>query len=241
MAKSVGSRDSQSGIACVTCLMAGMVSILAVSMIACGGAIAPQSASTTPPGPISDGSLSQQYFGMHLDSDVLSTRLPWPTFPFGLLRMNSTETRWSDIDQGSGVYDFTKVDKWLNALSQHQSTNPAGNYQIVFTVYSVPNYISSSPTDPCSYNPTSGHDPGSCDPPVDVNPDGSGTDRTFTNFITALAQHANGRIHYWEMWNEPNDMTFWSGTIPQMVRMAQDARCVIVGTDCNSHTNYTVK
>jgi hypothetical protein len=222
--------------------MVGLVGVLAVSMTACGGGVTPRSASTTPPGnPIPPGSLSQQYFGMHLDPGVLHGTLPWPTFPFGLLRMNSTETRWSDIDQGNGVYDFTKVDKWLALVSQNQVTNAAGNYQIVFTTYSVPGYISSNPLDPCNYNATSGHDPGSCDPPTDVNADGSGTDKTFTDFITALAQHANGRIHYWEMWNEPNDMTFWSGSLAQMVRMAQDARCVIVGTDCNSQTNYTVK
>jgi hypothetical protein len=50
------------------------------------------------------------------------------------------------------------------------------------------------------------------------------------------------KIEYWEVWNEPNDITLWNGTLAQLARMAQDARCVIVGgTDCNSLTNYSAK
>ena len=85
-------------------------------------------------------------------------------------------------------------------------------------MYSTPAYISSNPTDACDFSSTSGHPAGSCDPPADVCADGTGTDATFTNFVTALAQHMNNdslpKIHYWEIWNEPNDVTFWNGTSP---------------------------
>jgi hypothetical protein len=197
--------------------------------------------------------ITPQYFGMHIDVQALSggnPPLPWPTtltpiLPFGTIRMNSTETRWSEIDKGNGNYDFATLDQWRTLYQQNEGANPAGDYQIIFTLYSVPKYISSNPTDGCNFSNTSGHQPGSCDPPADVCSDGTGTDQAFTDFVTALAQHVNGdslpKIHYWEIWNEPNDITFWNGSLPQLARMAQDARCVIVGTDCNSLTSYTAK
>jgi hypothetical protein len=38
-----------------------------------------------------------------------------------------------------------------------------------------------------------------------------------------------GHIKYYEIWNEPNDTGFWRGTTAQLVRMAQDAACIIKG------------
>jgi hypothetical protein len=241
------------------------VSVFATSLAACGGGTGTP-ATTTPTPPVScSGStssvvpvakaaapasaqalspLSPQYFGMHIDVGAIATppTLAWPAIPFGMIRMHSTETRWNDIDQGGGVYDFSTLDQWRSLYQQNEVGNPAGNYQLVFTMYSTPAYISSNPTDACDFSSTSGHPAGSCDPPADVCADGTGTDATFTNFVTALAQHMNNdslpKIHYWEIWNEPNDVTFWNGTLPQLARMAQDARCVIVGTNCNSLTTY---
>lgn len=243
-------------------LAAGIV--LAAGLVACGGGTASAPATTTPTPPVNCSgaaaapraakaavpasaspqvlsALSPQYFGMHIDVGAIATppTLPWPTFPFGMIRMNSTETRWSDIDQGNGQYNFDKLDLWRNLYKKN------GNYQIVFTIYSVPAYISSNPTDSCNFVSTSSHTPGSCDPPADVCADGTGTDQAFTDFVTALAQHVNSdglpNIEYWEVWNEPNDVTLWNGTLAQLARMAQDARCVIVGTDCNSLTSYSAK
>jgi hypothetical protein len=251
-------------------LVAGLV--FAISLVACGGGTASTPASTGPTPPSCSGSaasvapaakaavatasaqalsaLSPQYFGMHIDVGAIATppTLPWPAFgtsnyiPFGTIRMLSTETRWSDMDQGNGQYDFSTLDLWRTLYQQNEVGNLAGDYQIMFTIYSVPKYISSDPTDACAFNSSSGHPPGSCDPPTDVCADGTGTDAAFTNFVTALAQHVNSdslpKIHYWEIWNEPNNTPFWSGTLPQLARMAQDARCVIVGTNCNSLTTY---
>lgn len=249
-----------------TLLQGGIVAALFGSLIACGGG---SSSNVTPPPPVTCGKaattapaamtsvpygspqalspLSPQYFGMHIDVGVLANppAYPWPTFPIGTIRMHSTETRWSDIDKGTGQYDFSKVDEWRTLYQQNEVGNPAGDYQLIFTLYSVPAYISSKPSDGCFFNSSSGHPPGSCDPPADVCSDGTGTDQAFTDFVTALAQHVNSdslpKIHYWEVWNEPNDITFWNGTMPQLARMAQDARCVIVGTDCNSLTTYSAK
>ena len=249
-------------------LDSGIVAVLFGSLIACGGgssspkivppppvtcgktasAVAPAARTSVPyASPQALSPLSPQYFGMHIDVGVLANppAYAWPTFPIGTIRMHSTETRWSDMDKGTGQYDFSTLDKWRTLYQQNEVGNLAGDYQLIITLYSVPSYISSNPSDGCSFASTSGHQPGSCDPPADVCSDGTGTDEAFTNFVTALAEHVNSdnlpKIHYWEVWNEPNNITFWNGTLPQLARIAQDARCVIVGTNCNSLTTYTAK
>ena len=42
-----------------------------------------------------------QYFGMHYVKGQ-----PWPTIPFGSLRLWDTDTRWQQMNPVSGVYRF---------------------------------------------------------------------------------------------------------------------------------------
>lgn len=58
--------------------------------------------------------------------------------------------------------------------------------------------------------------------------------------MTALASRYKGRIRYYEIWNEWNVALYWKGTPAQLVRMAQDARCVVVGPErgCNPQSSF---
>ncbi len=69
--------------------------------------------------------------------------------------------------------------------------------------------------------------PGACDPPSDVNADGSGTDAALIAFLTALATHVGTKITYWEAWNEANISSEYAGTWQQLVRMAEDMRSTV--------------
>jgi hypothetical protein len=140
---------------------------------------------------------------------------PWPTVTFDSYRLWDTNTRWSGLNPGPGQYDWTILDAWLSAGEQHGSAP-------LMTLAMTPLWASSDPNNPiCHYGP------GQCAPPNDLNADGSGSDQHWKDFITAIAQHVGKKITYWEIWNEPNNNFFWSGTAAQMARMAQDARSII--------------
>lgn len=144
---------------------------------------------------------------------------PWPTVPFRSLRLWDTDTRWAELNPAEGQYDWSVLDGWLSAIQQHDST-------AILTLAMTPQWASSDPSNPiCHYGP------GQCAPPDDVNPDGSGTDQHWKDFITAIAQHVGTRITYWEVWNEPNNDFFWTGTFAQLARMAQDARGIILSVN----------
>jgi hypothetical protein len=148
---------------------------------------------------------------------------PWPEVPFAGIRLWNTGTTWADLNPSMGTYDWTQMDKWLASAGQH-------NNNVLYTFGGVPQWASSNPSDPICI-PL----PGNCDPPRDLNADGTGTDQIWKDFITALVQHnANSptaHIRHWEMWNEPHNGFYWNGTSAQLVRMVADAYAIIKAAD----------
>src|SRR5205823_7668241 len=103
-------------------------------------------------------------------------------------------------------------------------------------------WASSGPTDTtCAYADIAGG-PGQCQPPVDLNSDGTGPDKHWIDWVSAVASRYKGQIKYYEIWNEWNAKVFWVGTPAQLVRMEQDARCVVEGppavSSCNPDSTF---
>jgi polysaccharide biosynthesis protein PslG len=148
---------------------------------------------------------------------------PWPELQFSELRLWGTQTSWADLNPSDGVYDWTVLDQWIASGQQH------GVDQFILTLAMTPPWASSNPTDPtCKFHP------GECDPPNDLNADGSGPDQHWKDYITAVTTHTKGQIRFWEIWNEPVNYYYWNGTFAQMVRMAKDARAIIRANDPNA-------
>jgi polysaccharide biosynthesis protein PslG len=165
------------------------------------------------------------YFGMDLNERVVHQPPPewgnpWPVVPIGSLRLWDSGVTWANINTAQGVYDWKLLDEWL------QDVQTFNIQEVLYTFGATPQWASSNPNDPiCPWGP------GECDPPKDLKPDGSGPDQIWKDFLTAIAGHSAGRIKYWEVWDEPKNVYFWHGTVPQMVRMAKDAREVILSID----------
>jgi hypothetical protein len=111
---------------------------------------------------------------------------------------------------------------------------------------------SGPPDDWCDYHDNGdkfGGGPGQCETNVDLKPDGTGTNATWRRWVTELVTHVKSLpagyapIRYYEIWNEPyRSDTLWQdpqcdskhscsfrGTWAQLLRMAEDARCIIQG------------
>lgn len=179
--------------------------------------------------------INSQYFGMHLNS----ISAPWPYFvvngqesalPFGAQRLWAAGVAWSQIDTAQGAaLDTTLLDEWLADPGQNGTS-----VNFLFTLARTPTWASQQPNDNSC---TDG--PGACDPPLDLNSDGSGADDVWIAWVTALAQHSAAQknaglpgISYYEIWNEWNASNYWNPTYSstaQLVRMEQDARCVVEG------------
>jgi hypothetical protein len=170
-------------------------------------------------------SIPSSFFGMHVNRFENGV-FPYPTIPFGSYRTLDSSVLWSDIETSAGNYNFTHLNARLAAAE-------AAGVDVVYTIYNTPTFHSSNSSDTtCATYPNNG--PGGCDPPVDVNPDGSGTDASLIAFLTALVNDAGTEIKYYEIWNEVNITTEWTGTNAQLLRMAQDARATILALNPNA-------
>ena len=165
------------------------------------------------------------YFGLHAQRIVMPPRLqmpaaPFPTVPFGSFRLWSIPD-WFQINGSPGRrYRWMALDRFLSLTEEHR-------VNVLYTIGHTPRWASSDPNDdscPPAYRP------GGCDPPKDLNSDGSGPDQYFKDFVSALAEHAKGKIQNYEMWNEPEGRQ-WRGTQQQLVRMTQDMNSIVKNVD----------
>lgn len=55
-----------------------------------------------------------------------------------------------------------------------------------------------------------------------------------TALVTHNANSTTAYVRYWEIWNEFDQPVTWKGTNAQLVRLAQDARSIILNADANA-------
>lgn len=144
----------------------------------------------------------------------------WPTGPFGGIRLwlQSPGTDWRSIETSRGVYNWTGLDEWLSVAGEN-------NVDVLYTFGNTPNWASLRPDETCGINGGAGGG-GCAAPPSDVD---SG-DNIWKEFVTALVEHSLASSHpikYYEIWNEPDLSTFWTGTNAQLVTMQDDAYTII--------------
>ncbi len=203
---------------------AGFWSVLVCCIIAASVWLGLRS-SAAAPGPT--GPVPPTFFGLQMHKPTAINQ-PWPTIPFGAGRLWDSGVSWSEVNPSKGVYDWDLLDKWLTNYHEH------GIDELLYTFGRVPQWASSKPNDSnCAFQGK-----GQCDPPDDLKPDGTGANQHWKDFVAAIAAHSkNSRgahIRYWEIWNEPYMEHQWTGTTAQLLRMAEDARSIILGVDPNA-------
>lgn len=207
----------------------------------------------------------------------------WPLnkpISYGLVRVWDSGAQWPTLQIAPGS-DPTNPNEfnWSPLKTLLQNAYSGGATTALYTMNRTPQFAlalsgscSNNPNQPacdktCNYyvaGKTAASDqPGQCYPPSDLNPDGSGTDQTWKNWVSALAQEAVSLcnagnaacIKYYEIWNEidrnnqgypfPNSSyaapylfgsssphntgNSYYGSFAELVRMTQDARCIILG------------
>jgi len=196
----------------------------------------PQAPNTTPAS-VSKG-VGQVVPSTFMDLHLGTTTIAWPTVSFGGLRLWDTNTGWAEINTGDGSYNWTTLDGYVSDALAH-------DVDLLYNLARTPTWASSKPNDnSCAYDSADQGGPGQCDAPNDLNADGTGSDAHWIKWVSAVAARYKGRIKYYEIWNEFNTNGIWSpnNTLQQLVRMEQDARCVVEGPPqgltCNPNSTF---
>jgi hypothetical protein len=149
----------------------------------------------------SNKAITKQFFMLH--------HAPIVTPAFGL--GNGTERLWDTLTNHRQLEPTTKGSYDPTALARLDALVDAYTAQGIDIIYcfgQMPNWATGN---------TSGGNAGSSYnnlPPT--NP------QDYADYCTFLANRYDGRIKYWEIWNEPNlASTFWSGTVAQLVTLHQ--------------------
>jgi len=156
------------------------------------------------------------FFGMNVNH--LDTPFPSPV-AYNTLRFWDDSTYWGLINTNNGVYDWTAIDYWTTS-EQSQGVSD-GEY--VLGGPPIPSFAQGSPL-------------------VGLNSDATGTNQFWRNWVAAVSQHFVDNkftISGYEIWNEFQTSRRWSGTAQQMMRLAEDARCIITGRGSITATEET--
>lgn len=147
-------------------------------------------------------------FGMHIHRAGSST--PWPSVPVPERRLWDARVTWPDIEPSKGQWRFGTLDNCLVMAQEHDQ-------DLLMTLGLTPRWASARPQEP------SGYQPGFAAEPVDI--------QDWRTFVTAVATRYKGRIHNYEIWNEPNLKQFWSGSVDQLLALTREASQIIHNID----------
>jgi hypothetical protein len=150
-----------------------------------------------------------QFFGMHFHR--LDTTTSWPRdIDIHTWRLLGTYIMWPNLEPQKGQWNFTLLDKLLGLAEEH-------HVEVLLPLVLSPPWASARPTEQSSYSP------GNAAEPKNI--------ADWENYIRTVATRYKGRIHYYEVWNEPNAKNFWSGSMPQLAELACSAYSIIKRVD----------
>lgn len=185
-------------------------------------------AATVPPPAPSGSAIPRSYFGMHFN--YLDTRWPAVNGAIGAVRIWDADSnldgsgagaQWADINEAPGVYDWSGLDARVAAAR-------ANGADLLYTLGGrTPQWASARP-DETDQSPGGGsvYGPGQAAEPK--------TDQIWQDWVRAIATRYKGKIRYWEIWNEPDIVSFYSGTPDKLIDLTRQAYAVLKQVDSNN-------
>jgi hypothetical protein len=154
------------------------------------------------------------YFGIHIHHLWQDTQ--WPSIDFGTWRLWDSHTLWAYLEPHPGQYDFSLLDKYVQAAQEH-------NVELVLTLEGTPTWASSRPAE------VPVHEGGGKDAPgIAAIPR---TASSWEDFLRVVGARYKGKIHYYEIWNEPMSRPYFSGQPQEMVGLVRSASTILKQID----------
>lgn len=158
----------------------------------------------------------ESYFGMHMHGIVVprpyTKRVtPWPDVPLGAWRLMDAYVKWYELEPKKGEFNFTRLDQYV-AIAREK------NVKVLLPLVGTPSWASARPGEVEGGNPV-----GSAAEPADRE--------DWRTFVRTVAERYKGQIEAYEIWNEPNEKNFWTGSIDQLVDMTREAFQIIKRAD----------
>jgi hypothetical protein len=158
--------------------------------------------------PASEQPIPPSYFGMHIHHAGKET--PWPSVPFHEWRLWDAYVTWPYLEPQQGRWNFEVLDSYVTMAEKN-------GVAVLLPLGMSPRWASMRPNEASTYQP------GNAAPPRDIN--------QWRTYVETVATRYKGRIHQYEIWNEPNLKMFWTGTVDQMLNLTREASEIIHSVD----------
>jgi Glycosyl hydrolase catalytic core len=150
-------------------------------------------------------------FGMHIHQATRGTQ--WPPVPFKSWRLWDTHTTWADLEPAKGQWNFSLLDQLVALAEVHHA-------EVLMTLAGTPTWASARPSEAPAKRP------GSAAEPRDME--------DWRTAVRVIASRYRGRIHEYEIWNEPNNAPFWSGKMEILANMTNEAAKILKEVDASN-------
>jgi hypothetical protein len=137
------------------------------------------------------------------------------TQKFGAIRIWDNGVRWDEVNTAAGVYDWTLLDQ---VVANAEAT---GAQRIMYVLGSTPSWLATDTSVPNYLNAA-----GANSMPASLS--------AWDDWVRAVVTRYKGRIDEWQVWNEVNFSSFWSGSVDQMVTLTQRASKIVNQIDPRS-------
>jgi hypothetical protein len=150
------------------------------------------------------GPIPRTLFGMHIHHMLRGAAqpTPWPPIPFGTWRLWDAYVAWPWIEPEKGKWDFANLDKYLSQAEQNR-------VDVLLPLGLSPTWASSRPEEKSSFGP------GYAANPTNL--------ADWHDYVRTVGTRYKGRVHAYEIWNEPNLKIFYTGSTAQLVQLASVA------------------
>ena len=140
----------------------------------------------------------------------LGAQTSWPAVRFGSWRLWDAGVAWPSLEPRRGEWQFERLDGYVDLAERH-------HVDLLLPLALTPAWASSDTQQVSSSASTS------MPKPPDLG--------LWRQYVYAVASRYRGRIHAYEIWNEPNMDQFYSGSVRQMVGIVREARGALKQVD----------
>ena len=149
------------------------------------------------------GPVPREYWGLHIHrAGALGS---WPA-AFGAWRLWDARVAWPNLEPNPGQWRFDALDEYVEMAREHR-------VEILLPLGMSPSWASARPSEVSSYSP------GATAEPADL--------QRWRDYVRTVAQRYKGRVRHYEIWNEPNLRSFYTGSTATM--RSEERR---VGKEC---------
>ena len=152
--------------------------------------------------------IPREFFGLHIHRADQGTA--WPNIPFGSWRLWDAYVTWAQLESAQGKWDFSRLDRYVGLAKHH-------NVEILLPLANTPQWAAARPGEPSGYQPGNASEPGNIE--------------DWRNYVRTVGERYKGHIRSYEIWNEPNAIQHYSGSIGKLIDLTCEASNILKSID----------